>query len=107
MTDRRTNEYRRSKKMSPFQTWLTTFVEEKEVDMSRFLNDHVQTGDVVQGLMNTSPAKQAQAKDIIVKIDFHNGNIYHFFGHLAQALSPEAVENQRQAMLNVMIGAEA
>ena len=93
--------------MSPFQTWLTTFVAEKEVDMSEFLNAHVQVGDVVQGLMNTQGAEQTQAKNVMVQIDFHNGNLNHFFGHLAQALSAEDVENQRQAMLNTMIGAEA
>ncbi len=92
--------------MTSFQKWLTTFVEEKEVDMSEFLNAHVQVGDVVQGLINTVGSEQAQAKDILVKIDFHNGNINHFFAHLAQALTPEDVENQKQAMLNAMIGAE-
>ena len=85
-----------------FQEWLTIFIEEKEVDMSEFLNVHVQIGDVVQGLMNTTPTEQAQAKNILVKIDSLNGNINHFFAHLAQALTPEDVENQRQAMLKMM-----
>ena len=83
-----------------FQKWFTTFLEEKQVDMSEFTGHHnVQIGDVCQKIMNTTPAEQKCIKTIIVKIDFENGNINNFFNHLAKPISVEELEKQRQEMM--------
>lgn len=87
--------------VSPFYLWFTTFLEEKEVDLSLPLNDHVQVGDVCQFICETTPDEQAKIKMTLVKIDFYNGDVYHFFGHLAKALTPEAVEQMKNRMTSL------
>lgn len=87
--------------VSPFYDWFTTFLEEKEVDMSLPLNGHVQVGDVCQFICYTTPEEQAKIKHTLVLIDFKNGDVYHFFRHLAQALTPEAVEQMHNRIMGL------
>ena len=42
---------------------------------------------ILEHILITSPAEQAQIKDTIVKIDFANGDVLHFFRHLGQAIA--------------------
>ena len=76
---------------SPFQKWLVTFCEEKEIDMSLEVTagdgTELQVGDVMSACMSCSPSEQAQIKQTFVAIDFKNGDVYHFIRHLAQALN--------------------
>lgn len=77
-----------------FNRWLDTFISEKDLDM-----DHVfEVEGPVWGLhsiplqvvvehMKVAPAQeQAVIKTTIVKIDFRNGDVMHFFEHCAKAL---------------------
>ena len=79
--------------MSTFNTWFNTFTAEKEIPYASWelvSNDgttHMIDNDVVIETIKTAPAhEQAGIKNILVKIDFANGDVNHFFKHLAQAL---------------------
>lgn len=76
-----------------FITWLDTFLEEKqlpyesweiEADSGLHLID---TEVVVESIKNAPIQEQEKIKNVIVKIDFANGNVNHFFKHLAGALA--------------------
>jgi len=81
-----------------FYEWFVTFLEEKEIDLSDFLTEGIQVGDVAQGICDTSPQEQKAIKDILVKIDFQNGDVLHFFKHLAQAIPPEEARRRREQL---------
>lgn len=79
-----------------FATWLDTFVSEKELNTEHVFT--VQTDDfwgehiiplavVIEAAKNASDTERAQIQDIIVQIDFRNGDVLHFFAHLAKGLA--------------------
>ena len=83
--------------MSNFQTWFQTFIEEKEIDLDRvveFENENglnlMPVGCVVEAVMVCSKKEQEGIKSILVKIDFMDGDVSHFFNHLAQGLAASA-----------------
>jgi hypothetical protein len=82
-----------------FANWLDTFIDEKgidtehvfEIDTDDFWRHHtIPFGVVVEAAKNASATEQAQIKNIIVRIDFANGNMLHFFEHLAKGLAANA-----------------
>ena len=79
-----------------FSTWINTLADEKgldrehrfEVETEGFWGHHsIPLGVVIDAAISASPAEQAQIKDILVKIDFRNGDVMHFFAHLAKGLA--------------------
>lgn len=79
-----------------FATWLDTFVDEKGLDVDHVFE--IETDDfwgthfiplavVIEAAKNASAAEQKQIKDIVVQIDFRNGDVMHFFTHLAKGLT--------------------
>jgi len=80
--------------MTKFQQWLTTFAEEKQLDMSEPVEGkrvsgkitQLQVGDVLSAMMSAPASEQAQIKNILVQIDFANGDVMHFIRHAAKAL---------------------
>lgn len=78
-----------------FATWLDTFVDEKGLDTEHiFTKQGPVWGDniiplsvVLAEVKNTSAAEQQGIKNMLVKIDFANGDVMHFFDHLAGALA--------------------
>ena len=77
-----------------FATWLDTFIEEKGIDLERTFEvegagglNIIPLGCVVEAIKQTCKAEQAKIKSTIVKIDFMNGDVCHFFNHLAKALA--------------------
>jgi len=77
-----------------FNTWLDTFVSEKGIDIEQTFDIYgksglnvIPVGVVIEHMKITSAAEQAQIKDTIVRIDFHNFDALHFFKHLAQAIA--------------------
>jgi hypothetical protein len=78
-----------------FNTWLDTLLEEKEIDGEQILEAKSPNGTpnsipvaVVAAAMKSAPAhEQAAIKTTLVKIDYRNGDILHFFRHLAGALA--------------------
>lgn len=77
-----------------FNNWLDTFVEEKELDTDFMIEVEGASGTnfiplqiVLDTIKQTSKQEQKKIKNIIVKIDFANGDVMHFFTHLAKALA--------------------
>ena len=72
-----------------FTDWFNTFITEKNVDLSEPLTAKcggmVQTGAVATGILRTTRKEQAAIKHTLVAIDFKNGDVMHFFRHLAMA----------------------
>jgi len=82
-----------------FSTWLDTFADEKGLDREHrfdvttegFWGSHsIPLGVVIDAAKSASAAEQAQIKDILVRIDFRNGDPMHFFAHLAKGLATAA-----------------
>jgi len=80
--------------MSEFIKWFETFLKEKNLPyeswelMSENGTLNLIDSDVVIENIKIAPDhEQKQIKDIIIKIDFMNGNINHLFKHLAGALA--------------------
>jgi hypothetical protein len=77
-----------------FNQWLATFLEEKGIDSETILSvagargvNQIPVGCLVEA-MNQAPAHEQRAiRDMIVRIDFRNGDVLHYFRHLAQAIA--------------------
>ena len=82
--------------MNNFNNWLDTFIDEKninkhdtfEINKNGTLNI-ISYGSIINHIKITSKQEQEQIKKTIVKIDFFNGDVLHFFRHLGQALAKE------------------
>lgn len=79
--------------MSDFISWFELFLEEKNLPYASWVIEdedglqHIIDNMVVIEHIKIAPKhEQSKIKDMIVKIDFHNGNVNHFFEHLAKAL---------------------
>ena len=77
-----------------FAKWLDTLVEEKGLDTETRMDveGDMGTNSIPLGCLmdaiKTAPAnEQASIKTTLVKIDFMNGDVMHFFNHLAQAIA--------------------
>ena len=82
--------------MNNFNNWLDTFIDEKninkndtfEINKNGTLNI-ISYVSIIDHIKITSKQEQEQIKKTIVKIDFFNGDVLHFFRHLGQALAKE------------------
>lgn len=88
---------------SAFNKWLDTFIEEKGIDLEQVIEIKTETnthyfevGNIVANIKATTPEEQAGIKDMIVKIDFYNGDVVDYFRHLAQALAENFEKQQEQ-----------
>lgn len=78
--------------MTTFTKWFETFLEEKNLPFESFeLNNSgevhfIDTDIVIEAIKGAPAAEQNGIKNMLVKIDFLNGNVNHYFQHLAQAL---------------------
>ena len=82
--------YRKEK--GKFLKWFETFLDEKDLplknweiegkDGTHFISSEV----VIEHIKATSLPEQLAIQKIIVKIDFQNGDVNHFFKHLADGL---------------------
>ncbi len=77
-----------------FNKWLDTLIEEKGIDLERTFEIDGPSGlnimpleMIVNAIKSTTGSEQAQIKNTLVRIDFVNGDICHFFNHLAGALA--------------------
>ena len=87
------NKHNKQEQNMTFLKWFKTFIDEKNLPMQEWVItdkngiDHFITSEVViEAVKSASKAEQAQIKNTIVKIDFLNGNVMHFFNHLAKGL---------------------
>ena len=88
---------------SAFNKWLDTFIEEKGIDLEQVIEIKTETnthyfevGNIIANIKATTPEEQAGIKDMIVKIDFYNGDVVDYFRHLAQALAENYEKQQEQ-----------
>jgi len=84
--------------MTVFTKWLDTLLSEKGTDLDQVLTvpgpkDSI-FGDnsmplqiVIDAIKTASKDEQKSIKKTLVQIDFLNGDICHYFKHLAQALA--------------------
>jgi len=79
--------------MASFTKWFETFLEEKalpikswEIEDASGMVHFIDSEVVIEAIKGASANEQAQIKDTIVKIDFANGDVNHFFNHLAKGL---------------------
>ena len=77
-----------------FPKWLDTFIDEKGIDTDRTFEvdgpsgvNFIPVACVIEAIKQTVGVEQNQIKSTIVKIDFMNGDVYHFFNHLAGAMA--------------------
>lgn len=83
---------------SAFHKWFETFIDEKDLELDlrfTFEVDGVEHDmgywSVVEQIREChNPKEQKTIKDTIVKIDFMNGNILHFFRHLGGCMAQAA-----------------
>jgi len=74
---------------SKFSKWLDTFIEEKGIDPEEYFtiqDNHIPYGVVLEHIKIAPSHEQEKIKDMLVKIDFKNGDVKHFLRHLSQAL---------------------
>ena len=88
-----TKQDTRARHFAP-NSYLNRFFSEKQIDTmvfektDRFGNVHIlDTEVVIEHISLTSGNERKQVEGIIRKIDFHNGNLNHFFAHLAEAIA--------------------
>ena len=82
-------------KQSAFCNWLDTFVEEKGLDLEFQFEvegkdwgmNYIPLEIVLGAIKNTTVQEQAQINDMIVRIDFANGDVMDYFKHLAKAIA--------------------
>ena len=77
-----------------FANWLDTLIEEKGIDLEQGFTvegpsgeNHMTYENVVFAIKGASANEQAGIKNMLVRIDFANGDIRHYFRHLAQAIA--------------------
>ncbi|MFX0057455.1 MAG: hypothetical protein ACFE8J_04065 [Candidatus Heimdallarchaeota archaeon] len=79
-----------------FKQWFETFLEEKGLDLDNtvieFTNDkgiwnYMTLGTIYEYILDLPHDIQDQFKEKIVIIDFHNGDIMHFFKYIANYIS--------------------
>lgn len=81
---------------TPFQRWFLTFLEEKEVDLGEYITigdgTTAQVGAVCSIIMSAPQKEQDKIEEMLVKIDYVNGNVTNYFKHLAKALSKKQID---------------
>ena len=77
-----------------FNEWLDTLVDEKGINKEDEIIVEGKEGTnfmtietVIEAIKATGKHEQGKIKDTLVMIDFKNGDITHFFRHLAQAIA--------------------
>lgn len=76
------------------QTWLNTFLAEKNIDLEQHLEvegnsglNLIPVGCLVDMILQAPAHEQRGIKTMLVKIDFVNGNVLDYFRHLAKAVA--------------------
>ena len=77
-----------------FQTWFNTFNAEKGIDPETVIEVEGPSGKnfmslqvVFDAILATTEKEQDAIKDMIVRIDFANGNVVDYYKHLAKAIA--------------------
>ena len=89
-----------------FNQWLDTFIQEKGIDLDYTFTieddgvTHIfELGNIIENIKTTSKEEQNAIKDMIVKIDFNNGDVVDYFKHLAKALVKNYYQIEEQEIV--------
>lgn len=81
------------RKRRAFEKWLDTFIEEKGIEAEEMFSldiseswNLVQVGVVIEYIKNLPVENQEQTKEMLVKIDFQNGDVRHFLKYIAKGI---------------------
>lgn len=79
--------------MTNFVKWFERFLEEKnlpyaswELENREGVTNFIDNDVVIEAIKGAPAREQAGIKNMIVKIDFYNGDVNDYFKHLAGAL---------------------
>ena len=82
--------------MNNFKNWIDTFIEEKDLPMEdTFTIDKNGTMNIMsyktiyEHMLIANDQEQEQINNMIVKIDYMNGNILNFFQYLGKLIAKE------------------
>jgi len=82
--------------MNNFKNWIDTFIDEKDLPMEdTFTIDKNGTMNIMsyktiyEHMLIANDQEQEQIKNMIVKIDYMNGNILNFFQYLGKLIAKE------------------
>lgn len=78
-----------------FSQWLDTFVEEKnlnteyvfEVEGEEWGTNYIPLACVIDAIKQANQEEKKAIRDMIVRIDFYNGDVMDYFKHLAKAIA--------------------
>ena len=77
-----------------FKLWLDTFIKEKELPMDDVFEITKENNlnifsykSIYQYILISTPTEKEKIKKTIIKIDFFNGDVLHYFRHLANAIA--------------------
>lgn len=82
---------------------LEVFFEEKDLDIQCYEVEidgwtHIITTDVViEKILSTKGDERAKISNILLQLDICNGDIHHFFRHLAKAIAAQYHSNSMLA----------
>jgi hypothetical protein len=89
-----TNHSQHGEKNMTFTKWINTFIAEKGIDRESRLEvegpsgtNSIPVGILIDAMVSAPGHEQAGIKTMVVRIDFVNGDVLHYFTHLAQALA--------------------
>lgn len=76
-------------------TYLNNLISEKnlnlqtiiEVNGKEFGTNFIPLEAVIEFINELSPSVQSKIKNNFIKIDFHNGDVMHFFKYIAQGMA--------------------
>jgi hypothetical protein len=77
--------------------WIDTFVDEKGLDLEHRFDAYspngtwnsIPLGCVVDAIKATTEQERNEIRVTLIKIDFCNGDVLHYFQHLAGALAQD------------------
>lgn len=76
------------------KNYLNALISEKGLNTEAIIQvegnsgtNFIPLGVVIEHILIANSTEKAQIKNTLVKIDFHNGDVMHFFTHLAQAIA--------------------
>jgi len=77
-----------------FNQWLDTLIQEKNINLDEQFEVEGPSGanlmqyyNVVEAIKSTTADEQGGIKNVLVRIDFANGDVKRYFRHLAQAIA--------------------
>jgi len=80
--------------MTTFKKWLETYIDESDMNTDKVFEftvdgtwNYMPVSVVLEFIKSVPQNQKDKIKDTMVKIDFHNGNMYHYLEYLAKGIS--------------------